>query len=191
MLSAFSQTGDGAQRALRDASEFAAELAEHFEEGLNSRRAVKYLRVAAEIAQRRLAHREAELLLQRALRLVSRIPQAERVLLETDTLERLATTHFAPFDIRCIQTFEALVARASQYGLLEVETRALVDLAYCLSWISVGRALELLDRALQLSEGLSSAGLKLWAATPPFDPVRLLAMRLRSGVVKIGRHGPS
>ena len=50
-------------------SEVAAELAYHFEESRDWSRAVKYLRLSAEIATQRFAHREAATLLKRALEL--------------------------------------------------------------------------------------------------------------------------
>ena len=50
-------------------SEVAAELAYHFEEGRDWSRTVKYLRLSAEIATQRYAHREAATLLKQALEL--------------------------------------------------------------------------------------------------------------------------
>ncbi len=49
--------------------EVAAELAQHFEEGSDWSRAVKYLQLSAETATQRYAHREAAMLLERALAL--------------------------------------------------------------------------------------------------------------------------
>jgi tetratricopeptide (TPR) repeat protein len=56
------------------AEEIAAVLAVHFEHGRNYRRAVQYLRQAAETAIRRSAHREAINLLTRGLGLLERLP---------------------------------------------------------------------------------------------------------------------
>ena len=50
-------------------NEVAAELGQHFEEGSDWSRAVKYLRLSAETATQRYAHREAAMLLKRALAL--------------------------------------------------------------------------------------------------------------------------
>jgi hypothetical protein len=55
-------------------------------------------------------------------------------------------------------TTEALAARAAHYGLLDVEVRALIDMAYPLSWISSERCLDILKRALQSTQTL------YWAA---------------------------
>ncbi len=144
----------------RHVREVAAELAEHFERAHDWSRTLKYLRVVAETAQHRFAHRETEALLRRALELVNRIPPPERPLVETDLLEQLASTYAASSDSRCIETYEALVGRTAHYGLLELEIRALTDLAYCLSWISAARALEILQKAMTLSDELSDEVLR-------------------------------
>jgi predicted ATPase/DNA-binding winged helix-turn-helix (wHTH) protein len=52
------------------------ELAHHFEAAADWRRAVEYLRLAADIARRGLAHSQADCLLQRAVELASRLAQA-------------------------------------------------------------------------------------------------------------------
>jgi predicted ATPase/DNA-binding winged helix-turn-helix (wHTH) protein len=54
------------------------ELAYHFEQGADWPRAIDYLRQAAEIAGRRHAHRQADMMLARALELVNHLPEAER-----------------------------------------------------------------------------------------------------------------
>jgi predicted ATPase len=55
--------------------EVVLELAHHFEAAADWRRAVEYLRLAADIARRRLAHSQADCLLQRAVELASRLAQ--------------------------------------------------------------------------------------------------------------------
>lgn len=132
-------------------SEVAAELAHHFEEGSDWTRAVKYLQLQAETAGRRYAPREATALLQHALELLSKLPEAERAASETGILQRLGTMYVVSFDMRAIETYEALIACAARYGLIDVQVKALIDLAYPSSWVSTRRCLEALDRALQLS----------------------------------------
>jgi tetratricopeptide (TPR) repeat protein len=132
-------------------SSVASELAHHFEAGADWPRAVKHLRLVAEIAGRRYAHREAVAIVQHALALVSHLPEAERGVAETEILEKLAAMYLVSFDRRTLETYEALAARAAHYGLLAVEVRALIDMAYPLSWISSERSLEVLERALRLS----------------------------------------
>jgi predicted ATPase/DNA-binding winged helix-turn-helix (wHTH) protein len=57
-------------------SDVAAELAYHFEAGAAWVRAITYLRLTADTAERRYAHREAATALQRALALVHHLPEA-------------------------------------------------------------------------------------------------------------------
>jgi DNA-binding winged helix-turn-helix (wHTH) protein len=132
-------------------SEIAPELAHHFEEGSDWPRAVKYLRLAAETTRRRFAHPEAAVLLRHALELASKLPEAERAAAETETLEKLAMTYAASYDPRALETYEALGARAAHHGLIDVEVRALIGLAFPTSLTSSQRGLDLVDRALRLS----------------------------------------
>src|SRR6266446_6218019 len=132
-------------------SEAAPFLAHHFEHGLDWARAVRYLRVAADTAGRRYAPREAAALLQHALELSAKLPDAERATNETGVLEQLAAMYVVSFDMRAVETYETLAARAASYGLLDLEVKALIDMAYPLSWIDAERSLEVVDRALRLS----------------------------------------
>jgi tetratricopeptide (TPR) repeat protein len=133
------------------AGEVAAELAHHFEESCDWSRAAKYLRLVAENAGRRYAHREATVILQHALGLTSKLPESECAVVETEILARLATVYLVSFDIRVVETCEALAARAAHYELIDLEVRALIDVAYPLAWISSERSLRVLERALELS----------------------------------------
>jgi hypothetical protein len=72
-------------------SEVAPELASHFEKASDWPRAVKYLRLQAETAGRRYAPREAIAIMQHALQLSSKLPEAERAASETAILEKLAS----------------------------------------------------------------------------------------------------
>jgi hypothetical protein len=132
-------------------SSVAAELAYHFEAGAEWARAVTYLRLVADTTGQRYAHQEAVAILQHALTLVSKLPEAERAVTETEMLAKLAAMYLVSYDRRTLETYEALAARAAHYGLLDVEVRALIDMAYPLSWISAERCLEVLERALRLS----------------------------------------
>jgi predicted ATPase len=82
----------------------AAELANHFERGTDWPRAIKYLRIAADRAAWRHAHREATALLENALCLASKLPNANRATTEAAILERLATIRVASFAIRLVET---------------------------------------------------------------------------------------
>jgi hypothetical protein len=59
--------------------------------------------------------------------------------------------YLVSFDTRAVQTYETLVARAAARDLIDVEVRALVNMAYPLSWIDAERSLAVVDRALRLS----------------------------------------
>jgi DNA-binding winged helix-turn-helix (wHTH) protein/tetratricopeptide (TPR) repeat protein len=131
--------------------EVAPELAHHFEESRDWSRAIKYLRLMAETAGRRYAPREAAGVLQHAVELSRKLPEAERAAIETEILTKLAGIYLVSFDMRVVETCEVLAVRAAHYGLIDVEIRALVDMAYPLSWISSERCLKVLERALELS----------------------------------------
>jgi predicted ATPase len=70
------------------AGELAAELALHFEQGQDYRKAVNYLRQAAENAVRRYANQEAIGYLMRALELAGRLPEAEGASTRAAVLEQ-------------------------------------------------------------------------------------------------------
>jgi DNA-binding winged helix-turn-helix (wHTH) protein/tetratricopeptide (TPR) repeat protein len=135
----------------RDIEEVAPELAYHFEQAAEWPRAIEYLQCAAHIAGRRYAHQQADSMLTRALELVVNLPEAQRMRTETQLLAILAANRWAVWDVRAIETLERLVARAGDYGLVDVQARALVDLSFFLSLISAERCLEAVQRALRLS----------------------------------------
>jgi tetratricopeptide (TPR) repeat protein len=134
-----------------DPVEVAPELAHHFEASRDWSRAIKYLRLVAETAGRRYATREAAAALQHAVELSRKLPDAERAGIETEILTKLASIYLVSFDMRVVETCEALAARAAHYGLIDVEVGALIEMAYPLSWVSSERSLKVLERALELS----------------------------------------
>jgi tetratricopeptide (TPR) repeat protein len=127
------------------------ELAYHFEQAAEWPRAIDYLRQAAEIARRRYAHRQADATLARAVELVSHLAEAQRERLEPPLLAILAANRWAAFDMRAIENYETLAALAAEYGLIDVQARALLDLSYFISLTSAERCLEAAQRALRLS----------------------------------------
>jgi DNA-binding winged helix-turn-helix (wHTH) protein len=133
------------------------ELAYHFEQAADWPRAVDYLQQAAQIAGHRYAHRQADSMLARALELVIHLPEAERARRELRLLAILAAHRLAAFDMRAIESYEILVARAADFGLIDVQVRALLDLSFLLSFTSAERCLEVVERALQLSAGQDPA----------------------------------
>jgi DNA-binding winged helix-turn-helix (wHTH) protein len=77
------------------AGEVAPELAQHFEQGGDWVRAIKYLLHAADTAGRRFEPQQASDILQHALALVKKLPDAERPKHETVILESLAKIYIA------------------------------------------------------------------------------------------------
>jgi hypothetical protein len=131
--------------------EVVPELAYHFEQAADWPRAVDYLQQAAQIAGRRYAHRQADAILARALELVSHLSGAQRAQAEPQLLVALAAHRAAAFDMRAIDTYETLAARAADHGLIDIQARALLDLSYFLSLTSAERGLEAAQRAQRLS----------------------------------------
>jgi DNA-binding winged helix-turn-helix (wHTH) protein len=131
--------------------DMAQALAHHFEEGYDWQQAVKYLRLAADTATRRFARREATANLQHALELAAKLADSERAAAETEILEELAGLYLVAFDMNVVNTYETLRQRAAHYGLADVEVRALIGMAYPVSWGSTRKCLEVVDEALRMS----------------------------------------
>ena len=88
------RVGDGLEVLFSERlSDVAPDLADHFEKSADWPRAIRYLRLAADRAGRRYAHREATVLLQQALGLASRLPDSDRASTETEISEKLATIY--------------------------------------------------------------------------------------------------
>ncbi|HWY22574.1 MAG TPA: AAA family ATPase [Candidatus Acidoferrum sp.] len=75
--------------------EAAVVMAVHFEEGGDWARAIKYLQLTAETAGRRFEPQQAADILQHALKLVKKLPEAERAEYELTILEELAKIYIA------------------------------------------------------------------------------------------------
>jgi predicted ATPase len=80
---------------LQRPSEAAPELAQHFEEGGDWPRAIKYLQLAADTAGRRFEPQQAADILEHALKLVKKLPEGKRADHETLILERLAKIYIS------------------------------------------------------------------------------------------------
>ena len=132
----------------------AREVAHHFEKGADWARAVKYLRRAADVAARRVSLEGARANLQHALALTARLSPAERASAEIEVLSALAGLYLATLDARVVDTLTTLRETAAEHGLVDVEVQALVDLAYPLGWSSSEQSIEVIDRALRLSDAL-------------------------------------
>jgi hypothetical protein len=112
---------------------------------------VTYLRLAATVCARRYTPNEATATLQHALELAAKLPETSRGRAETEILETLAGMYLVTFDGRTVDVYRSLQVRAAQYGLTGMEVRALVGVAYPLSWSSAHEAFDVIERALHLS----------------------------------------
>jgi len=130
----------------------APEVAHHFEKGGDWIRAVKYLRRAADVAADRGSIEGAKVNLQHALALTAKLPLAQHAHVETEILDGLADMYLGTFDTRAVEVLMLLRERAAEYGMIDVEAKALVDLCHPLAWGSSTRALEVIDEALRLSD---------------------------------------
>ncbi len=140
------------------AGERAAELAMHFEQGRDYRRAIRYLRQAAENDLRRYANREAVNYLTRALELIERLPEAERVALRLPALEQLGVARHSMGETRqAVEDFAALAECARELGQVAGEARALFYLASSQLWLDRARCLEAAGRAFDLCLHLPGA----------------------------------
>jgi DNA-binding winged helix-turn-helix (wHTH) protein/tetratricopeptide (TPR) repeat protein len=136
------------------ASEVAAELATHFEQGYDYRRAVKYLRQAAQNHSLRYANREAVAYLSRALKLVERTPESGRAEERIAILEQAGMARIAMGEMAgAADDFAALADYAREQGRVEGEAMALDHQATALSWVDRERCLAAAERFVTLSRG--------------------------------------
>jgi len=135
--------------------EIAAELAMHFEQGRDYRRAVQYLRQAAENAARRYANREVVSYLTRVLELIERLPAEERVRLQMTVLEQRGLVRRAMGNMKqAAEDFAALATCARHQGQSAGEVKALLYLASALSWANLEQSLAVAEQAATLSRHL-------------------------------------
>ena len=133
-------------------SEVAAELMEHFEQAGDGPRAVKYMQLAADSAKRRFAPGDAVAILQQAPKLVKRLSEQERPVCEMQILEQLGMFYVALPDVgAAVETYQNLVALADQHGRIDVQIRALLEMALPATLTNTRLYRETLDRALELS----------------------------------------
>ncbi|MGZ8392849.1 MAG: ATP-binding protein, partial [Gemmatimonadales bacterium] len=133
--------------------EIAPELAYHFEQGADWGRAVQYLRRVAGMAGGHGERERAKANLEHALQLAARLPPSERLVVEIGILEALAGIYLARLEPSVLGILTLLREKAEAQELIDVQVRALINMAYPLSWRSSQRSLEDSDEALRLSEG--------------------------------------
>ena len=143
------------------ASEVAAEFAMHFEMGRDYRRAVKYLRHAANNHLLRYANREALNYLGRALNAVKNLSPDESERERMAILEQAGLARRAMGDMAgAAENFEQLARQASELNQKADEVKALSHLSTVLSWVDRERCLTAAARSLELSKELDERALQ-------------------------------
>ncbi len=129
-----------------------AQLAHHFEQGNEWDKALRYTRLASDVAVKRYSPNEALLILGRGLDLVGNLRPEERPAAELQLLERAAMIATANYHPTALQRYEALEAKANDYGKLDVQVRALLGQAFPSSWTSLSRSEYVIRRAIELNQ---------------------------------------
>ena len=144
------------------AGDIAGQLAAHFEQAGDDRRAVRYLAEAAETARRRHANAEAVGYVSRALDIAERLPEGdERVASRLGLLRQIGLLRRSMGDVRdSIEDFTARARYARDHGRVEEEVRALLELGGALSWVDRDRSLAAFEQALALAPGLDDEALQ-------------------------------
>lgn len=141
--------------------EIASELAMHFEQGRDYQRAIKYLRLSADIDSRRYAGREAIQNLEHAMKLIGRLPESEQQSALIAVLEQRAMARRAMGDMsRAAADFSELASLAHDSNRVELEAKALLHAASAFSWVARERCPETFERAVGLIPKLQDELLK-------------------------------
>ena len=132
--------------------ELAGRLAQHFALTGDWSRALDYLRSALRIANSRFAWRDALAVLDQAIALAANLPDTVRIPAEIELLERRGTIQAVTHDPRARGTYAELAAKAGRNGDIDAQCRALIGLAYTVSWHDLAYSLQVLDELLVLCE---------------------------------------
>jgi tetratricopeptide (TPR) repeat protein len=131
-----------------------AQLAWHFEEGRDYRRAIRYLISTAESTAGRFAYRDAIRVLQHALTLAADVDAGMRPALEVEILERIGDAHYCLGAMaECAKSYRAEAARAAEAGLVSAQVRALSYLAWPFGLIDPDQGIAAVEQAAKLSAG--------------------------------------
>jgi DNA-binding winged helix-turn-helix (wHTH) protein len=132
--------------------ELAVPLAQHFAAARDWPRALDYLRSELRVANSRFARQDALVILDHAAELASNLPEGARAATELEFLERRGAIQAATHDPNARDTYTQLAENAGQHGYVDVQCRALLELAYVLGWTDLAGSRPALDQALALSE---------------------------------------
>src|SRR5262249_9122767 len=141
-----------------------SELALHFEEGREYKRAVHYLILISENAARRYALKNAVHVLQHALELLSNLPPESRPELELQILQRIGDAHYSLGEmLQSAEVYATMASRAEQAGLATELVNALIREASSASFFDPERCIAICERAAEASAGQDSLGLQACA----------------------------
>jgi len=145
--------GDWLERAHgNQANAISTQLAWHFEEGHDHRRAIQYLISAAESTAGRFAYRDAIRVLHRALALAREVEAGVRPAIETEILERIGDAHYCLGAMAdAAKAYRAEAARAADAGLVSAQIRALSRLAWPFGLIDPDQGIAAVAQAAELS----------------------------------------
>jgi DNA-binding winged helix-turn-helix (wHTH) protein len=132
--------------------DIAAELAHHFEQGMEWDKAIRYTRLASDVAVKRFSPREAMLILKHGLGLVENLRAELRPGAEVQLLERAAMISAAAYWPSAIERYEALAQKAERYGMTDLQVRALVGQAFPTSWHSLSRSERVIARVIEMNQ---------------------------------------
>ena len=132
--------------------ELAVPLAQHFAAARDWPRALDYLRSALRVANGRFARQDALVILDHAVALATNLPDGARAAAELEFLERRGALQAATHDPKARDTYTRLAETAGRRGHIDVQCRALLELAYVISWTDLAGSRPALDQALALSE---------------------------------------
>jgi hypothetical protein len=133
-------------------SDLAVPLAQHFAAAHDWPRALDYFRSALRVANDRFARRDALAIIEHASALAAQIPDHTRVLTELEFLERRGALQAVAHDPDAGETHIRLADLARRHGDVDAQCRALLGLAYVMSWDDLGNSRGILDAVLTLSE---------------------------------------
>ena len=131
--------------------DIAAELAHHFEQGMEWAKAIRYTRLASDVAVKRFSPKEAMLILDHGLSLVGNLQAELRPSTEVQLLERTAMISAATYLPTAVEQYEALAQKAQRYGMTDLQARALMGQAYPASWHSLSRSERVVSSAIDLN----------------------------------------
>jgi DNA-binding winged helix-turn-helix (wHTH) protein/tetratricopeptide (TPR) repeat protein len=142
----------------------AAELALHFEEGRDYVRAIHYLLVAAENAERRHAPKDTIQILQHARDLLPNAPTESRTQFELEIMKRIAGAHYALGEmLESADVYARIAVRAAELGIATMQITALIREASSASFVNPDRCIATCERAVEASVGIGAPELEACA----------------------------